>query len=88
MVGNGKDDDCNPATADAGTAPVAFFNSESSGRNVALLEGGATIHAVSSEYYPATTLINSNVHDYPWATGSGQLTNQWVKSCWRTGRPI
>ncbi len=84
VVGNGKDDDCNATTADAGTAPVAFFNPQSSGRNVALLEGGATVHSVSSQYstgYPATTLVNHDASDSYWATanGTGTLTNQWVK---------
>ena len=68
---------------DAGGTPTAAFNPvpTGGGRNVALLEAGATIHSVSSEFsasFPASTLLNADSADRYWATGSGQTTGQWI----------
>ncbi|MDP9353014.1 MAG: PKD domain-containing protein, partial [Chloroflexota bacterium] len=62
--------------------PKAFFSPDSVGRNVALLEGGASIHSYSSQSslaYQAQTLINYSPNDSYWATGKNALTNQWMK---------
>ena len=79
---NGKDDDCNPQTSDSGSFPVAFFNPVSSGRNVALLEAGATVNSFSSQFTGAQApqnMLNHTISDEPWSTGNGLTTNQWVK---------
>jgi PKD repeat protein len=89
VVGNGKDDDCNPATTDEGSPPTAFFNPLSGGRNVALLEAGASVQSVSSQYdsnHSPEAMLDFSSQEYyesppgyPWGSGYRQITNQWVK---------
>lgn len=75
------------APAHAVAPPTAFFNPAPSGggRNVALLEAGATVDSRSSQYdfwHSPQAMLNYLTYPddfYPWATGSGQTTNQWVK---------
>jgi PKD repeat protein len=68
--------------------PRAFFNPEPAladgirGRNVALLEGGASVHSYSSQFSTSTsaqTLIDYSPSNLYWSTGSGRIANQWVK---------
>jgi PKD repeat protein len=80
VVANGKDDDCDPQTPDNGAAPLAAFHTSAvDGRNVALLEGGATAISVTS---PTTTLntlrnmLNYSNSDDGWSSSTGQVTNQ------------
>lgn len=75
-----------PITVSAGPAiatPKAFFDPQSgSGRNVALLEAGARVDAVSGQYggcYSAATLLNYASNDCSWASANGQTTDQWIK---------
>jgi PKD repeat protein len=60
-------------------APQAFFNPAGAGKNVALLEEGAAVAAVSSNYDSGHTAENMLKYSYhnPWATRS--KANQWVK---------
>ena len=71
-IGNGKDDDCDPATTDTGSAPTAAFDPQpqGGGRNVALLEAGAKIVAVTSQAVgaPATEMLDHSATDAPWRT--------------------
>ncbi|WJH36813.1 PKD domain-containing protein [Paenibacillus sp. CC-CFT747] len=66
---------------DKNRAPQAFFNPSPSGRNAALLESGAAVVAVSSQYdglhTPQAMLDYSAEPWYPWATTG--LNNQWVR---------
>lgn len=73
---NGIDDDCNPATSDNGSPPVAMFNPNGA-RNVALLEAGATVVSVSSQApgcATAASMLNYAPDDCPWTTAAGQTS--------------
>lgn len=90
VLGNGKDDDCDPGTPDAGDAPVASFHSTGSGRNVALSEGGAKVVAVSSsnssnDVFAATRMINFGSADEAWITDS--TANEFVVIELAGGKP-
>ncbi len=87
IVGNGIDDDCNPATSDLGAGPTAQFSvTPQNAYNVALYDGtsnGAQVIRFSSEWAldhsPQAMLdADANPNARPWATGNGQLLNQYV----------
>lgn len=80
---NGKDDDCDPATSDAGQAPIAAFVSTApgGGRNVALLDTGpfaaaaSAVSAIPVAESPAfnnshafAVALNLATEDIAWAT--------------------
>ncbi|RIX60089.1 PKD domain-containing protein [Paenibacillus nanensis] len=63
----------------ASEKPQAFFNPVTAGKNVALLEEGASVAAVSSNYdsgHSAENMLKFSYHN-PWATRSKD--NQWVQ---------
>lgn len=63
----------------ASEMPQAFFNPVTAGKNVALLEEGASVIAVSSNYdsgHSAENILKFNYHN-PWATRV--KNNQWVQ---------
>jgi PKD repeat protein len=81
VLGNGKDDDCNPKTTDTGGPPVVLFNPQGGGRNVALFEAGAAIHSFSSQNNTSNTpqsMIDYGSSDAGWRSASGKNTNQWA----------
>jgi choice-of-anchor C domain-containing protein len=72
VVGNGKDDDCDPGTAELGAAPVARYAATGESENVALAERGATIAASSGSPYGGHTaeeMVDFSSTDLPWAAG-------------------
>ncbi|MEX2546446.1 MAG: PKD domain-containing protein, partial [Chloroflexota bacterium] len=75
ILGNGKDDDCDAATPDAGDAPVALFNPVMSGggSNAASYEQGARTVAVSSTFPVPQYLVDNMLDDYVGNPDS----NQW-----------
>lgn len=83
VLGNGKDDDCDPATSDEGSAPTAFFDPSSGGRNVALLEAGTTVISFSSQNdanHSPQAMLNFDADEFfPWATRTGETANAFVK---------
>ncbi|MEH7107972.1 OmpL47-type beta-barrel domain-containing protein [Bacillus sp. JJ1764] len=80
-AGNIEDTKSVSFVIDKAKAPQVFFNPQTGGRNVSLLESGATVIATSSSYdgfhTPQAMLDFSSASLYPWATSS--LTNQYVK---------
>src|SRR3712207_2823416 len=70
--------------------PEAYFNPENGGRNVALLEGGASVHSFSSQWdggHTPQAMLNFRSDDFfPWTTGIGQVTGQWVKVALADGK--
>ena len=80
------DDDGATATAvqtiNISAAPIASF-AAAKDLNVAQLEDGATVVDFSSVWSSSTTFQPENAIDYStssyWRTGSGEITNQWLK---------
>jgi PKD repeat protein len=70
-------------TVTVASPPQAFFSPEQGdGQNVALLEGGASVHSFSSQNdnsHTPQSMLNFRSDDLPWATGAGNVTDQWVK---------
>ena len=70
-------------TVTVASPPQAFFSPEQGdGQNVALLEGGASVHSFSSQNDQSHTpqsMLNFRSDDLPWATQAGFTNDQWVK---------
>lgn len=81
QAGNVEDVKSVSFTIDKSKAPQVFFNPEAGGRNVALLESGATVLSSSGSYdgyhTPQAMLDYSTAPYYPWATSG--TTGQYVK---------
>jgi PKD repeat protein len=67
---------------DPSAPPRALFNPASKGKNVALLEAGASVHSFSGQYtsqYPPSTAIDLDPGNSYWATQNASPTNGWIK---------
>jgi PKD repeat protein len=70
------------AANDPAALPRARFNPRSRGKNVALLEAGASVHSSSGQYstvYPPSTAIDADPNNSYWATPNLTPTNGWIK---------
>jgi PKD repeat protein len=68
---------------DPAALPRVLFNPASKGKNVALLEAGASVHGVSGQFsssFPASTAIDLDPNNSYWATPNGTATSGgWIK---------
>jgi PKD repeat protein len=70
--------------------PVALFDPQGAGGNLALAERGASILSSSSQYstgYPVATLIDRNTTNSYWATAAGETSGSAVVALGGDGGP-
>lgn len=77
VIGNGKDDDCDPETSDAGSPPRPAFVPHGSGGNVAFRDFGARVAASSGTPawgHTPEEMLDFRADDLPWASGKASTS--------------